>query len=124
MSDSSFRSSGPDGFSSTPSLTDRVLARLGDSSLTDARRAQVRRRRPTRGGLDRKSRTPEQVREARSLRRVFLEMGDAYREYRGRTGVPVSPEVRAAAYHFQKERNVASLVSVAAHLDELRILAW
>ena len=51
-------------------------------------------------------------------------MGDAYREYRGRTGEPVSPDVRAAATHFRQQPNVDSLVSVAARLDELRVLAW
>jgi hypothetical protein len=70
------------------------------------------------------SRTPEQAREARSLRRVFLDMGDSYREYRRRTGAPVSADVRDAADRFRQERNVTSLAAVAASLDELHVLTW
>jgi hypothetical protein len=64
------------------------------------------------------------VREARSLRRVFEELGDSYRLYRQRTGTPVSRDVRDAAYRFRRELNLTSLVSVAACLDELDILTW
>lgn len=108
MSDSSPRPSGPDNAVPAQSLTDRVLARVNDAGRTERRRPKTNRRR----------------REARSLRRVFLEMGEAYREFRGRTGAPISPHVRAAAYHFREEPNVDSLVSVAARLDELRVLSW
>jgi hypothetical protein len=64
------------------------------------------------------------VREARSLRRVFNDLGDCYRDYRRRTGVPVSEDVRAAANRFRRELNVPTLVLVAASLDELDILPW
>jgi hypothetical protein len=36
----------------------------------------------------------------------------------------VSPDVRDAAYRFRRERNVASLVAVAASLDEIEALPW
>jgi hypothetical protein len=68
--------------------------------------------------------SPEQLRTARSLRSVFLDLGDSYREYRRRTGAPVSEDVRAAANRFRRERNVTALVSVAASLDQLDILSW
>jgi hypothetical protein len=64
------------------------------------------------------------VREARSLRRVFVDLGDSYREYRRRTGAPISAEVRDAADRFRRERDLSSLVVVAARLDELDILPW
>jgi hypothetical protein len=70
------------------------------------------------------TRTPEQVREARSLRRVFADLGSSYRSFRRRTGTPVSPDVREAAYRFRKELSVPSLVAVAGRLDELDGLSW
>ena len=69
-------------------------------------------------------RTPEQIREARSLRYVFSDLGLSYRQYRRDTGAPVSRDVRDAAYRFRRELNVTSLVSVAATLDALDILTW
>lgn len=68
--------------------------------------------------------TPEQVRRARSLRRVFVDLGTSYREFRRRTGAAVSPEVRDAAYRFRREGDVSSLVAVAASLDQLEALPW
>jgi hypothetical protein len=101
-----------------PTLTDRVLAQIHE-----ARRPIGRR--PRRGRSSAAlARTPEQLQEARSLRRVFLDLGDAYRQYRRRTEAPVSAAVRDAATRFRKEPSVTSLVSVAAHLDELKILTW
>jgi hypothetical protein len=70
------------------------------------------------------TRTPEQIRTVRSLRRVFHDLGDAYRAYRRRTGASVSPDVRDSAYRFQRELNLTSLLAVAANLDELHILNW
>jgi hypothetical protein len=94
-----------------PTLTDRVLARVQEAAKVADRRTLRRRAQ----GLDR---------EARSLRRVFRDLGDSYRDYRRRTGEPVSPDIRAAAEHFRKEPNVTALVSVAASLDRLEILPW
>jgi len=101
-----------------PTLTDRVLAQIHE-----ARRPVGRRPRRSRASAA-LARTPEQLQEARSLRRVFLDLGDAYRQYRRRTDAPVSAAVRDAATRFRKEPSVTSLVSVAERLDELKILTW
>ena len=124
MSHHMSRPSGPDAPAPIRSLTDRLMARLSDPGLTADQPLPVTRRKPARRRSDHVPRTPEQMQHAHSLRRVFREMGDAYRDYRGRTGEPVEPEIREAAYRFRRERSVASLVSVAERLDELRILAW
>ena len=117
--------------SSPESLTDRVLARVSDAGRAVDRRARATR--PKSGRRDpappdprsaSATRTPEQVREARSLRRVFRDLGASYRKYRRQTGAPVSSDVREAAYRFRRELNVASLILVAASLDELEILPW
>jgi hypothetical protein len=68
--------------------------------------------------------TPEQVRRARSLRRVFVDLGTSYREFRRRTGAEVSPTVKEAACRFRREGDVVSLVAVAASLDQLEALPW
>jgi len=117
------------------SLTERVLARVSDATLAADRRAHAARHRSPRtpvprmpGPRDPRSAevtlSPEQIREARSLRRVFDELGHSYRQYCRRTGAPVSPDVRAAAHQFRRELSVASLVSVAARLDELHVMQW
>jgi hypothetical protein len=131
MSDSLPRPHGTDPAALSQSLTDRVLARVSDVGLaldrrTAASRPKSVRRRSTTPDPRAASltRTPEQLREARSLRRVFTDLGDSYREYRRRTGAPVSPDVRDAAYRFRRELNITSLVSVAASLEELEILPW
>lgn len=127
------RSAGPDSAATpSPTLTDRVLARVNDAGLVIDRRVNAshprasRRRPPLLEDplAASATRTPEQVREARSLRRVFADLGSSYRQYRSRTGAPVSPDVRAAAYRFRKELSVPSLVAVAGRLDELKILTW
>ena len=84
-------------------LTDRVIARI-----KDARR-------------DGKGRTRRRATDSdtRALRRVFLDFGTSYRNYRQRTGEPVAPEVRDAALRFRRELDLRSLVSVAATLDRL-----
>ena len=102
----------------TPSLTDRVLAQVHEARRAISRRPPRRRR-----GTASLENTPERT-EARSLRRVFTDLGDSYRTYRRKTAAPVSPAVREAATRFRKEPSVASLVSVAAQLDELKILSW
>jgi hypothetical protein len=100
-------------------------AGLAVDRKSSASRPKVRRRqasanlRPVDDGL-----VPEQVRAQRSLRRVFLDMGDSYRAYRRRTGEPVSAEVRGLADRFRREQDTTSLVAVAASLDALGVLAW
>lgn len=123
MSDSSLRPA--DSPSSQPShtLTDRVLARVRDAEAGMDLPASRRRRDPHRSSADSLG-TPEQVRQARSLRRVFVDLGTSYREFRRRTGADVSPEVREAACRFRRELDVNSLVAVAASLDQLEALPW
>jgi hypothetical protein len=124
MSDISSRdpASSPADSTKAP-LSARVLERVHRAELAASRRSASRLRRPRRSeALD--GRSPEQLREARALRRVFLDLGDWYRDYRRRTGAAVSPEVRDAAYRFQKELNLAALVSVAASVDRLEALSW
>jgi len=114
-----------------PTLADRVNARVNDAALAGDLRARASRPKSTRrrpAPLDplaaSVTQTPEQLRMARSLRSVFHDLGDCYREYRRQTGAPVSGDVRAAANRFRRERNMTSLVSVAASLDQLDILPW
>ena len=130
MPNLSTRSSGSPTPEHSKSLTDRVMARVSDAGKSVDRRAGAgrpkARRKPTIAdplAAD-ATRTPEQVREARSLRRVFGDLGLSYRQYRRETGAPVSPDIRDAAYRFRRELNVTSLVSVAACLDALDILTW
>jgi hypothetical protein len=112
-------------------LTDRVAARVNEAALAADRRAGSTRPKSTRHrsrASDRLAadvtRSAEQLREARSLRRVFLDLGDCYRDYRRRTGAPVSDDVRDAATRFRRELTMPALVSVAASLDQLEILSW
>ena len=130
MSDLPPRKSGSASPHLPQTVIDKVLARVSDAALTVDQRSQATRprtshRRPV--PLDRLAadvtRTPEQVREARSLRLVFSEFGDSYREFRRRTGAPVSADVRDAATRFRRELSVKSLATVAARLEELQI-AW
>jgi hypothetical protein len=115
----------PDSLSNHPShtLTDRVLARVHDAEIAMDLPASRRRRDPHSLSADSRA-TPEQVRRARSLRRVFVDLGTSYREFRRRTGAKVSPAVRDAATRFRREGDVTSLVAVAASLDQLEALPW
>ena len=131
MSELPSRPNGSDPTAVPQALIDRVLARVQVAGLsvdrrTKSTRPRALRRRPI--ALDLTSvdstRTPEQVREAQSLRRVFDDLGISYRRYRRETGAPVSSEVRTAASNFRLEPSVTSLVLVAARLDELDILTW
>lgn len=81
-----------------------------------------RRRRRRRAGSD-TPRTPRSP-EVRALRRVFVELGATYRQYRRRTGKPASVPLRAAATAFRKEPSLTALTSVAGYLDELALLDW
>jgi hypothetical protein len=124
------RPAGSDDAALSQTLTDRVLARVNDAGRSEDRRASAarpraaRRRAPADPLAAALTRTPAQVREARSLRRVFEALGISYRQYRRKTGAPVSPAVRAAACRFRKELSMPSLVVVAGRLEELHILDW
>ena len=123
--------SGASSSDEVPTLADRVLARVQAAGLAVDRRARATRPRSAHRRVDLDdplaasvTRSPEEVREARSLRRVFLELGDTYRAYRRRSGEPVSEPVRAAAKRFRRELTMPALVSVAASLDQIEILPW
>jgi hypothetical protein len=111
------------------SLTARVVARVNDARLAvdrsaNASRPKSRRRRHTPPGPAAADlRSPEDVRESESLRRVFRDLGTSYRRYRSQTREPVVPGLRDAAYTFRAEPSLASLVAVAAYLDELDLLS-
>ena len=64
----------------------------------------------------------EETLDSQSLKRVFRELGISYRRYRKRSGDPVVPAIRDAAYEFRAEPSLASLVTVAGFLDELELL--
>ena len=110
-------------------LTDRVAARVIDARLAIERRASASRPRsqrarpasPNTSSAD--SETAGQLRETESLKRVFRDLGTSYRRYRSQTGGPVTPGLRDAAYKFRAEPSLASLVAVAAFLDELDLLS-
>jgi hypothetical protein len=123
MSDTTPHPSGPGADATDGPISVRVQARVHLAELAVSRRrgSRVQRARLSQGSA---GGSPEQQREARALRRVFLDLGDLYRDYRRRTGAAVSPEVRDAAYRFQRELSLASLVSVAASVDRLEALSW
>ncbi len=111
-------------------LIERVRARVADAALALERRARASRPKSKRsrpketrlGGPA--SHGSELTPEARSLRRVFHELGDTHRQYRRRTGQQVPPALRAAALAFKASPSINSLVAVAAFVEEDGILAW
>jgi hypothetical protein len=125
----STRSNGPQPDELPQNLTERVLARVADARLDVDLRARAtrpkskRRRQVAVGTSPADPQTPEETREAESLKRVFRDMGISYRRYRSQTGEPVVPGLRDAAYKFRAEPNISSLVAVAAYLDELDLLS-
>jgi hypothetical protein len=112
---------------SPETLTARVLARVNDARLAVDRRANATRSRLKRQRRARPASTNspnlEEVRESQSLRRVFRDLGVSYRRYRSQTGDRVAPGLRDAAYKFRAEPSLASLVAVAAFLDERDLLS-
>ena len=110
-------------------LTDRVAARVIDARLKLERRAsatrpKVRRSRPkAERAASTNGKTPDEVREAESLKRVFRDMGVSYRRYRRQAGGPVVPGLRDAAIEFRADPSLSSLVAVAVYLDQLDLLS-
>jgi hypothetical protein len=88
-------------------LTERVIARIKVAHRNVPGRPAGRRARRVTDS------------DARALRRVFRDFGKSYRDYRRRTGEPVSSDVREAAVRFRQEPNLGSLVAVAAQLDRV-----
>jgi hypothetical protein len=118
MSNVSPRPIGPETIESAENLTDRMAARVVQARLALEQRA------PTEPSSS-PSADPKVIgerRETESLKRVFQELGVSYRRYRKQAGGPVIPGLRDAAYQFRAEPSLASLVAVAAYLDELDLL--
>jgi hypothetical protein len=101
------------------------------AQVNAAQRAIDRRGRATRPKLQRPRRVQpnqatssslESAQETESLHRVFRNLGILYRRHRKRIGGPVTPGLRDAAYNFRAEPSLASLVTVATFLDELKLL--
>jgi hypothetical protein len=128
MSKQSSRPNGAESSDISQTLTDRVQARVADARLALDQRARASRpkARQRRAQIDSPSTSiwqlSEEAREAKSLHRVFRELGVSYRRYRSQTGEPVTPGLRDAAYNFRAQPSLTSLVAVAAYLDELDLL--
>jgi hypothetical protein len=103
------------------SLTGRVAERVATARLEIDRSAARQRPRSQRKAAG--SPAENALRETKSLKRVFREMGTSYRRYRSQTGDPVVPGLKDAAYRFRAEPSLTSLVAVAAFLDELDLLS-
>lgn len=110
------------------SLADRVQDRVTRArQVLGSRDGSPRPRRrpppvaPSLANLGHKTPMSEEV---RALRIVFHELGEAHRQYRRRTGTPVSTELRSAAMAFKQEPSLISLVPVAGFLDDLNLLTW
>ena len=105
-------------------LAVRIRARVDIARLAVDRRAEAApeamRPAPTSGATEL---SMEEIREVQSLRRVFRQMGVAYRRYRSQTGNQATPGLRDAAYNFRAEPSLTSLLAVAAFLDRLDLLS-
>jgi hypothetical protein len=108
-------------------LIARVLERVNDARLAVDRHANATRPKSRRQRRARPASTDspslEEVRESQSLTRVFRDFGISYRRYRSQIGGRVAPGLRDAAYKFRAEPSLASLVAVAAFLDERDLLS-
>jgi hypothetical protein len=92
---------------SPETLNDRVIARVNNARIAVKGRVLG----------------SEELRESESLRRVFRDFRTLYRRYRSQTGGRVAPGLRDAAYNFRADPSLASLVAVAAFLDERDLLS-
>jgi len=102
-----------------PCLSDRVAERVINARLAIEPKPEAH---PA-SSAGPQSKTTAQQREIQSLKRVFRDMGYAYRRYRSQIGGPVVPGLRDAAYRFRANPSLPALVSVAAFLDELDLLS-
>jgi hypothetical protein len=129
MSDSTPHSAGSQPAEPPHALIERVQARVAEVGLaldrrSTAQRAGRGRRQRATAASSAKGSTSDASREARSLRQVFLELGDAHRQHRLRTGQHGSPALRDAAVAFKRAPSLTSLAVVAGMLDEVGILGW
>jgi hypothetical protein len=122
MSDLSLTPSGSPSYDDSPeTLTDRVALRVMNARLAIEERLDRRQPKVVRSGAT-NSQSEAELRETASLKRVFRELGTSYRRYRSQTGKPVVPELREAAHRFRAAPSLASLVAVAAYLEEMDLL--
>jgi hypothetical protein len=119
MTNTSPRSISSENAEPIPSLNDRVAERVRNARL--AIESQPTADRASAPVQD--SRTTAEQREIKSLKRVFGDMGRAYRRYRSQVGGPVVPGLRDAAYGFRANPSLPALVGVAAFLDDLDLLS-
>ena len=109
------------------SLAERVQDRVNAAAHAQQRRdgaarPKIRPARKAKTGVGQPASPLD--REARALRAVFVDMGKRYRQYRERTGAPLSPAIRTAARAFKAEPSLLALVPVAGFLDDLSLLDW
>ncbi|HEY9013597.1 MAG TPA: hypothetical protein VIM84_00865 [Gemmatimonadales bacterium] len=119
MSDLSRRTLSSKNAEPIASLSDRVAERVRNARLAIESQPNAGRASPTRHDPDS---TAEQ-REVQSLKRVFGDMGRAYRRYRSQTGGPVVPGLRDANLSFRENPSLPGLITVAAFLDDLDLLS-
>lgn len=109
-------------------IADRLNSRLAQAAKAfDRRNGATRTKRGASASRTLASLQDEALverREQLSLRSVFSELGEAHRRYRTSTGVPGTPELRAAAEAFKQAPSRDSLLPVATLIDHLQILAW
>ncbi len=117
--------------SPSPTLADRVRARVVEAGQLLEEREQQAEARQTQRRPDRKPRPAGSLtnssasqREARSLRYVYSEMRAIYRSHRRQTGTPAVPALRSAVNAFQRGPSLTSLVQVATFLDDRQLLRW
>jgi hypothetical protein len=108
-------------------LTDLVLARVKvarraldqESNARPSERPASVHARPA----DPSAPNLQEGREIQSLKRVFRDLGVTYRRYRSQIGGPVAPGLRTANDQFRAAPSLASLVAVAAILEQLDLLS-
>ena len=109
------------------SLTDRVRDRVAEAATKLDRRDRASRPRIRPAGRPKRAAsaaTTNPERESKALRAVYLDLGNRYRQYRERTGTPVSKTIQTAARAFKADPSLVALVPVAGFLDELSLLDW
>lgn len=112
-------------------LTDRVRDRVAEAAQSIDRSKPKGGKRTSKLGNTRLSMSTsgpkvdaEALREKRSLRQVYRELRGTYRRHRRESGQAALPELREAVHAFKRGPTLASLVPVAAFLDERGLLAW
>lgn len=107
-------------------LSDRVRGRVAEAgrsleSKTAAKRPRGRKK-PTLSTLP--DEHPNEKLETSSLLKVYRELRSTYRQHRASTGQPADPALREAVTAFKKGPSLRSLTSVAAFLEDRKLLTW